>query len=62
MPRPVGCAARQGWCALGAVLPGKESVAKYAFSLPPDAVDRIEGEFSPDAKRWEDDYGSGPAS
>ncbi|MGW1787542.1 DUF4190 domain-containing protein [Streptomyces tubercidicus] len=44
----------------GYVLPGKEAVGKYAFSLPPDAADRIEVEFSPDAMRWKDAYWSGP--
>ncbi|AWN31175.1 DUF4190 domain-containing protein [Streptomyces sp. NEAU-S7GS2] len=44
----------------GYVLPGKEAVGKYAFSLPPDAADRIEVEFSPDAMRWDDAYWSGP--
>ncbi|QIQ06962.1 DUF4190 domain-containing protein [Streptomyces liangshanensis] len=44
----------------GYVLPGRKSVGKYAFSLPPDAADRIEVEFSPDAKVWPDAYWSGP--
>ncbi|WP_414504506.1 DUF4190 domain-containing protein [Streptomyces sp. NEAU-L66] len=44
----------------GYVLPGKEAVGKYAFSLPRDAADRIEVEFSPDAMRWDDAYWSGP--
>ncbi|MFI2259702.1 DUF4190 domain-containing protein [Streptomyces tubercidicus] len=44
----------------GYVLPGKEAVGKYAFSLPPDAADRIEVEFSPDAMQWKDAYWSGP--
>lgn len=44
----------------GYVLPGKETVGKYAFSLPPDAADKVEVEFSPDAKRWPDAYWSGP--
>lgn len=44
----------------GYVLPGKEAVGKYAFSLPPDAADTIEVEFSPDAKVWPDAYWSGP--
>ncbi|MEU8781062.1 DUF4190 domain-containing protein [Streptomyces sp. NPDC048637] len=44
----------------GYVLPGKEAVGKYAFSLPPDAADRIEVEFSPDAMQWNDAYWSGP--
>ncbi|MEV3993656.1 DUF4190 domain-containing protein [Streptomyces sp. NPDC049837] len=44
----------------GYVLPGKKAVGKYAFSLPPDAADRVEVEFSPDAKQWEDAYWSGP--
>ncbi|MFH8981332.1 DUF4190 domain-containing protein [Streptomyces varsoviensis] len=44
----------------GYVLPGKEAVGKYAFSLPPDAADRVEVEFSPDLKQWEDSYWSGP--
>lgn len=46
----------------GYVLPGKEAVGKYAFSLPPDAAGKIEVEFSPDAKRWPDAYWSGPTS
>lgn len=46
----------------GYVLPGKEAVGKYAFSLPPDAADRIEVEFSPDAMQWKDAYWSGPTS
>ncbi|WP_414166856.1 DUF4190 domain-containing protein [Streptoverticillium reticulum] len=46
----------------GYVLPGKEMVGKYAFSLPPDAADKAEVEFSPDAKRWPDAYWSGPTS
>ncbi|MEU9118780.1 DUF4190 domain-containing protein [Streptomyces sp. NPDC048506] len=46
----------------GYVLPGKEAVGKYAFSLPPDAADRIEVEFSPDAMRWDDAYWSGPTA
>ncbi|MEW9516007.1 DUF4190 domain-containing protein [Streptomyces tubercidicus] len=44
----------------GYVLPGKEAVGKYAFSLPPDAANRIEVEFSPDAMQWKDAYWSGP--
>ncbi|MEU8567364.1 DUF4190 domain-containing protein [Streptomyces pathocidini] len=44
----------------GYVLPGKKAVGKYAFSLPPDAADKVEVEFSPDAKRWADAYWSGP--
>ncbi|MFE1173198.1 DUF4190 domain-containing protein [Streptomyces sp. NPDC058773] len=44
----------------GYVLPGKEAVGKYAFSLPPDAADRIEVEFSPDAMQWKDASWSGP--
>ncbi|MFE6743407.1 DUF4190 domain-containing protein [Streptomyces tubercidicus] len=44
----------------GYVLPGKEAVGKYAFSLPPDAADRIEVEFSPDAMQGKDAYWSGP--
>ncbi|TJZ57370.1 DUF4190 domain-containing protein [Streptomyces piniterrae] len=44
----------------GYVLPGRKAVGKYAFSLPPDAADRIEVEFSPDAMRWQDAYWSGP--
>lgn len=44
----------------GYVLPGKEAIGKYAFSLPPDAADRIEVEFSPDAMEWKDAYWSGP--
>ncbi|MFC5799907.1 DUF4190 domain-containing protein [Streptomyces formicae] len=44
----------------GYVLPGKEAVGKYAFSLPPDAADTIEVEFSPDAEQWADAYWSGP--
>ncbi|PJN42042.1 hypothetical protein CG747_05235 [Streptomyces sp. CB02959] len=46
----------------GYVLPGKEAVGRYAFSLPPDAADAMEVEFSPDAMRWEDAYWSGPTS
>ncbi|MGW1375160.1 DUF4190 domain-containing protein [Streptomyces sp. NPDC002446] len=46
----------------GYVLPGRKAVGKYAFSLPPDAADRIEVEFSPDAMRWDDAYWSGPNS
>ncbi|MCC3776126.1 DUF4190 domain-containing protein [Streptomyces sp. UNOB3_S3] len=46
----------------GYVLPGKEAVGKYAFSLPPDAADKAEVEFSPDGKRWQDAYWSGPLS
>ncbi|WP_432142897.1 DUF4190 domain-containing protein [Streptomyces sp. bgisy084] len=44
----------------GYVLPGKEAIGKYAFSLPPDAADKIEVEFSPDAMEWKDAYWSGP--
>ncbi|MEU7202346.1 DUF4190 domain-containing protein [Streptomyces sp. NPDC045470] len=44
----------------GYVLPGREVVGKYAFSLPPDAADRMEVEFTPDAKRWKRAYWSGP--
>lgn len=44
----------------GYVLPGRKAVGKYAFSLPPDAADRIEVEFSPDVARWDDAYWSGP--
>ncbi|MFG2225951.1 DUF4190 domain-containing protein [Streptomyces sp. NPDC048644] len=43
----------------GYVLPGRKAVGKYAFSLPADAADRAEVEFSPDAGRWEDAYWSG---
>ncbi|MGD3109897.1 DUF4190 domain-containing protein [Streptomyces sp. YGL11-2] len=46
----------------GYVLPGREAVGKYAFSLPPGAADRIEVEFSPDVKRWDDAYWSGPTT
>lgn len=46
----------------GYVLPGKEAVGKYAFSLPADAADKAEVEFSPDAKQWPDAYWSGPTS
>ncbi|MFD7663842.1 DUF4190 domain-containing protein [Streptomyces sp. NPDC059788] len=44
----------------GYVLPGRQAVGKYAFSLPPDAADSMEVEFTPDAKRWQDAYWSGP--
>ncbi|WP_405411795.1 DUF4190 domain-containing protein [Streptomyces decoyicus] len=44
----------------GYVLPGRKAVGKYAFSLPPDAAQRIEVEFSPDVARWDDAYWSGP--
>ncbi|MEU8680321.1 DUF4190 domain-containing protein [Streptomyces sp. NPDC048611] len=44
----------------GYVLPGREAVGKYAFSLPPDAADRVEVEFSPDAMEWPDASWSGP--
>ncbi|MFD7610676.1 DUF4190 domain-containing protein [Streptomyces sp. NPDC059828] len=44
----------------GYVLPGRQAVGKYAFSLPPDAADRVEVEFTPDAKLWDDSYWSGP--
>ncbi len=44
----------------GYLLPGKQAVGKYAFSLPPDAAGRVEVEFSPDAMRWKDAYWSGP--
>lgn len=44
----------------GYVLPGRQAVGKYAFSLPPDAADRVEVEFTPDAKKWADAYWSGP--
>ncbi|MFK8850685.1 DUF4190 domain-containing protein [Streptomyces sp. Ac-502] len=44
----------------GYVLPGREVVGRYAFSLPPDAADRMEVEFTPDAKRWKRAYWSGP--
>ncbi|MEV0260555.1 DUF4190 domain-containing protein [Streptomyces sp. NPDC050617] len=44
----------------GYVLPGREAVGKYAFSLPPDAADKVEVEFTPDAGEWEDSYWSGP--
>lgn len=43
----------------GHVLPGKEAVGKYAFSLPPDAADRIEVGFTPDAERWGYAYWNG---
>ncbi|MFE6689095.1 DUF4190 domain-containing protein [Streptomyces sp. NPDC057743] len=46
----------------GYVLPGKEVVGKYAFSLPADAADRMEVEFTPDAMEWDDAYWSGPTS
>ncbi|BCK66738.1 hypothetical protein Srufu_006910 [Streptomyces libani subsp. rufus] len=46
----------------GYVLPGKEALGKYAFSLPPDAADKIEVEFSPDAMEWQDAYWSGPTT
>ncbi|MEV5597450.1 DUF4190 domain-containing protein [Streptomyces sp. NPDC052496] len=46
----------------GYALPGRELVGKYAFSLPPDAADRMEVEFTPDAKRWERSYWSGPTN
>ncbi|MFC9228996.1 DUF4190 domain-containing protein [Streptomyces decoyicus] len=44
----------------GYVLPGRKAVGKYAFSLPPDAAQRVEVEFSPDVARWDDAYWSGP--
>ncbi|WP_338674774.1 DUF4190 domain-containing protein [Streptomyces sp. SCSIO 30461] len=44
----------------GHVLPGAQAVGKYAFSLPPDAADRVEVEFSPDLALWEGAYWSGP--
>ncbi|MFD5428617.1 DUF4190 domain-containing protein [Streptomyces sp. NPDC127084] len=44
----------------GYVLPGGQAVGKYAFSLPPDAADKIEVEFSPDSAQWEYAYWSGP--
>ncbi|MFI1198513.1 DUF4190 domain-containing protein [Streptomyces sp. NPDC020883] len=43
-----------------AVQPGKTVVGKYAFSLRPEASERVEVEFSPDSLRWEDAYWSGP--
>ncbi|WP_274912094.1 DUF4190 domain-containing protein [Streptomyces sp. WZ-12] len=46
----------------GYLLPGKEAVGKYAFSLPADAADRMEVEFTPDASEWDDAYWSGPTS
>ncbi|MEU1783456.1 DUF4190 domain-containing protein [Streptomyces abikoensis] len=46
----------------GYVLPGKEAVGKYAFSLPSDAAGKAEVEFTPDAKRWANAYWSGPTS
>ncbi|WP_234430822.1 DUF4190 domain-containing protein [Streptomyces sp. NRRL F-4489] len=46
----------------GYVLPGRTVVGKYAFSLPPDAADRIEVEFTPDAEEWPDAYWSGTTS
>ncbi|MCK7624318.1 DUF4352 domain-containing protein [Streptomyces sp. RS10V-4] len=46
----------------GYVLPGKTVVGKYAFSLPSDAADRIEVEFTPDVGEWPDAYWSGPNS
>ncbi|WP_438489867.1 DUF4190 domain-containing protein [Streptomyces sp. S186] len=45
-----------------AVQPGKTAVGKYAFSLRPEAAERVEIEFSPDSLRWDDAYWSGPAS
>ncbi|MFE0424695.1 hypothetical protein [Streptomyces sp. NPDC058953] len=44
----------------GYVLPGRQAVGTYAFSLPPAAADRVEVEFNPDAGRWDDAYWSGP--
>ncbi|MEU2157711.1 DUF4190 domain-containing protein [Streptomyces sp. NPDC019396] len=44
----------------GYVLPGRQAIGKYAFSLPPDAADSVEVEFTPDAKLWADAYWSGP--
>ncbi|MFD7549685.1 DUF4190 domain-containing protein [Streptomyces sp. NPDC059816] len=44
----------------GHVLPGKQAVGKYAYSLPPDAADEVEVQFSPDLERWADSYWSGP--
>ncbi|MFE9569037.1 DUF4190 domain-containing protein [Streptomyces sp. NPDC006692] len=44
----------------GYLLPGREAIGKYAFSLPPDAAAGAEVEFSPDAKKWHDAYWSGP--
>ncbi|AJT63041.1 hypothetical protein T261_1355 [Streptomyces lydicus] len=46
----------------GYVLPGRRAVGKYAFSLPPDAADKVEVEFSPDAMRWKDAYWKGPTN
>lgn len=46
----------------GYVLPGKEAVGKYAFSLPSDAAGKAEVEFSPDGKRLAYAYWSGPTS
>jgi hypothetical protein len=44
----------------GHVLPGKRAVGKYAYSLPPDAADEVEVQFTPDLERWTDTYWSGP--
>ncbi|GAA2644446.1 DUF4190 domain-containing protein [Streptomyces lunalinharesii] len=44
----------------GYLLPGRKAVGVYAFSLPPDAADQMEVEFSPDAGQWDDAYWSGP--
>ncbi|MER7985461.1 DUF4190 domain-containing protein [Streptomyces noursei] len=46
----------------GYLLPGRKAVGVYAFSLPPDAADRMEVEFSPDVAQWDDAYWSGPTS
>ncbi|WP_199931023.1 DUF4190 domain-containing protein [Streptomyces sp. CB02923] len=44
----------------GYVLPGRQVVGKYAYSLPPDAAGTMEVEFSPDEEQWERSYWSGP--
>ncbi|WP_037647883.1 DUF4190 domain-containing protein [Streptomyces flavidovirens] len=45
----------------GNLLPGKRSVGKYAYSLPPDAADRIRVEFSPDLMEYDDTIWIRPA-
>jgi hypothetical protein len=46
----------------GHVLPGRQAVGAYAFSLPPDAADGIEVGFSPDSSRWTNAYWSAPSA
>ncbi|MEU4962982.1 hypothetical protein AB0G41_36870, partial [Streptomyces rimosus] len=44
----------------GYLLPGRQVVGKYAFSLPPDAADKAEVEFGTDLSEADYSYWSGP--